>query len=211
MMKLGCMSLSYSRSFSEGRMTLETFIETAYNLGLDGIDIHTGSFASTDDAYLRDTRMRCLKRGLAISYIGISNNFGKPESELPGEVATIKRWIDVAARMGVPLVRIFAAWIPQNESEEVVWARMISCMKEVTAYGRERGVVLGLHNHNHGCVTRTGGDVLRILREVDDPYFSHILDTGQYVGSPGSSGAEGRLDPTYDFYGSIEQTAPYAI
>lgn len=211
MIKLGCMSLSYSKAMNEGRMTLESFIDTVYELGLDGIDIHTGAFASTDDAYLRDIRMRCLKRGLAISYIGISNNFGKPEAELPAEVDMVKRWIDVAERLRVPLVRIFAAWEREGESRETIWVRMIDCIKEVVAHGAEKGVVVGLHNHNHGCVTRTGDDVVRILKQVDHPYFSHILDTGQYVGSPGASGAQGRLDPAYDFYRSIETSAPYAV
>jgi sugar phosphate isomerase/epimerase len=123
----------------------------------------------------------------------------------------VKRWVDVAAFMGVPLVRIFAAWIPEGEPEEEVWARMMPCMKEVASYGEEKGVVMGLHNHNHGCVTRTGKDVRRIIDEVDSPYFSHILDTGQYVGSPGASGAGGVEDPSLDFYGSIEETAPLAV
>jgi sugar phosphate isomerase/epimerase len=70
---------------------------------------------------------------------------------------------------------------------------------------------VGLHNHNHGCVTRTGKDVIRIISEVDNPYFSHILDTGQYVGSPGASGQRGKEDPALNFYGSIEETAPLAV
>ena len=211
MMKLGCMSLSYKDQLAAGKMDLFGFIDKAYELRLDGIDIHTRAFASTDPAYLRDVRMRCLKRGLAISYIGVSNNFGKPESELKGVVDDVKHWVDVAAFMGVPLVRIFAAWIPKGEPEEQVWARMMPCMREVAAHGEEKGVVLGLHNHNHGCVTRTGKEVRRILDEVDNPYLSHILDTGQYVGSPGASGADGKEDPSLNFYGSIEETAPLAV
>ena len=133
-------------------------------LGLDGIDIHTRAFASEDPAYLRDIRMRCLQRGLAISYIGVSNNFGRPQEELPEVVADVKHWVDVAEFMGIPLVRIFAAWIPEGEPEEQVWERMMPCMEEVAAYGQEKGVVLGLHNHNHGCVTRTGKEVRKIFR-----------------------------------------------
>ena len=211
MMKLGCMSLSYQREFSAGQLDLEGFIERAYQLGLDGIDLHTGAFASTEPAYLRRLRMQALRRGLALSYIGVSSNFGKPQDQLDAEVATTKKWIDVAHYMGIPLVRVFAAWVPQGETTEAVWARMIPCLKEVAAHGEERGVVVGLHNHNHGCVTRTGKDVLRILSEVDNPYFSHILDTGQYVGSPGASGANGIEDPSLDFYGSIALTAPKAV
>jgi sugar phosphate isomerase/epimerase len=108
-------------------------------------------------------------------------------------------------------VRVFAAWIPEGDTEEAVWARMMPCLKEVASYGQEKGVVVGLHNHNHGCVTRTGKDVRRIIDEVDNPYFSHILDTGQYVGSPGASGQRGKEDPSLNFYGSIEETAPLAV
>ena len=211
MMKLGCMSLSYKDEFGSGQLTLEGFIERAYELGLDGIDIHTRAFASTEPDYLRAIRMQALKRGIALSYIGVSSNFGKPQEQLEGEVATAKEWIDVAAAMGIPLVRVFAAWIPEGDTEEAVWARMIPCLQEVAAHGEEKGVVVGLHNHNHGCVTRTGKDVRRIITQVDNPYFSHILDTGQYVGSPGASGARGQEDPSLNFYGSIEETAPLAV
>ena len=211
MMKLGCMSLSYSHQFRDGLIDLEGFIDRAYDLGLDGIDNHTRAFASTEPDYLRNIRMRCLKRGLAMSYIGVSNNFGLPKDELPGVVADVKHWVDVAEFLGIPLVRIFAAWIPEGEPEEQVWDRMMPCMEEVAAYGQEKGVVLGLHNHNHGCVTRTSKEVKRILEGVDNPYLSHILDTGQYVGSPGASGADGKEDPTLNFYGSIEETAPLAV
>ena len=211
MMKLGCMSLSYKDEFGSGQLTLEGFIERAYELGLDGIDIHTRAFASTEPDYLRAIRMQALKRGIALSYIGVSSNFGKPQEQLEGEVATAKEWIDVAAAMGIPLVRVFAAWIPEGDTEEAVWARMIPCLKEVAAHGEKKGVVVGLHNHNHGCVTRTGKDVRRIITQVDNPYFSHILDTGQYVGSPGASGARGQEDPSLNFYGSIEETAPLAV
>jgi sugar phosphate isomerase/epimerase len=211
MMKLGCMSLSYKDQFRDAKIDLEAFIDKAYGMCLDGIDLHTRAFASTEPDYLRDIRMRCLRRGLAISYIGVSNNFGRPLDELPEVVQDVKDWIDIAEFMGIPLLRVFAAWVPEGEDREDVWNRMIPCFQEVAAYGQEKGIVLGLHNHNHGCITGTGEEVLRILDEVDNPYLSHILDTGQYLGSPGSSGQRGTEDPSYNFYGSIEKTAPRAV
>jgi hypothetical protein len=53
--------------------------------------------------------------------------------------------------------------------------------------------------------------VRKILETVNNPYLSHILDTGQYVGSPGASGQRGKEDPSLNFYGSIEETAPLAV
>ena len=212
MLKLGCMSLSYKDEFAAGTLNLEEFLDRARELRLDGVDLYTGAFASEEPDYLRALRRRAVDYGLALSYIGVSSDFGvRGEEELDAQVAAAKHWIDIAAFMGIPLVRVFAAWIPEGDSEEATWARMIPCLKEVAAHGRGQGVVVGLHNHNHGCVTRTGKDVRRIIEEVDDPYFSHILDTGQYVGSPGASGQRGREDPALDFYGSIAETASLAV
>jgi sugar phosphate isomerase/epimerase len=203
MMKLGCMSLSVRDLDSDG------FIDMCYTMGLDVIEFHTSAFPDTTPETLRAVKMKCLRKGLPIGYIGISNNFGRPVAEHPEQVALIKKWIDVAAYLSVPLVRVFAAYVPKDcADEEALWPPMIHGMKEVAAHGYEKGVVVGLQNHNHGNVTRTGDDVLRLLRGVDHPYFSHILDTGQYAGSPGASG---HGDARYDCYRSMEQTVEHAV
>ncbi len=70
---------------------------------------------------------------------------------------------------------------------------------------------IGLQNHNHTNITSTGEDVLRLLKEVDHPWCTHILDTGQYLGSRGAGGfAEADLDK-HNVYQSIEKTAPRAV
>jgi hypothetical protein len=53
--------------------------------------------------------------------------------------------------------------------------------------------------------------VTRLLKDVDHPWCSHILDTGQYLGSPGASGAQAEDAKKYDVYKSIEKTAPLAV
>ena len=79
MIKVGCMSLSYKDVFPGGDMTLEDFLEKAYEMRLDGVDLHTRAFASTEDSALREVRRACHRRGLAISYLAVSNNFGKTD------------------------------------------------------------------------------------------------------------------------------------
>ena len=214
MIKVGCMSLSYkdiwNGSDSGEAMTMEGFLERAYELRLDGVDLHTSAFDETDDAALRKIRLACQERGLVVSYIGVSNNFGKTGEPLRADIDLVKTWVDTAARMGVPMVRIFAAWLPKGEPEERVWERMLGAIREAADHAAEKAVSLGLHNHNHGCVTQTGADVLRILDAVDNPYFTHILDTGQYVGSPGASGADRESAGTEQLYRSLAESAPRA-
>lgn len=212
MIKLSLQSLSYRDTFNSGELDLFGIIDKAREYRLDGIDIHFAHFASTDDAYLRKVRRACIDRGLSICYIGVSNNFGADGEELQHQIDNMKHWIDVAARVGSPMVRAFGAWIPDSESEESVWPRLVDATRQVAEYGQTRDVIVGLHNHNHGCVPATGDQVLRLLEDVDNPYYSHILDTGQYRGSPGVSlGARGVEDEAWDFYGSIAKSAPYAI
>lgn len=212
MIKLSLQSLCYRDTFKSGQIDLLRIVDRAAALRLDGIDLNSSHFASTDPAYLEDVRLRCLQRGLHICYIGVSNDFGKRGDELKGQVDLVKKWVDVAARMGVPMVRVFGAWVPQGESEESAWPRLVDATRQAVAYGRANRVALGLHNHNHGCMPATGAQVLRLLDEIDDPYYTHILDTGQYRGSPGASrGERGREDPAQDFYGSIRLSAPRAV
>jgi sugar phosphate isomerase/epimerase len=202
-MKLGCMSLSLPN------LGVDAFIDTVASLGLDVIEFHTSAFKATDPDTLRAIKMRCMRRGLPIGYLGISNDFGKPERDHPDQIALIKKWIDVAAFMSIPLVRVFAAYVPKECADEAaLWPPMVRALKEVAAYGHEKGIIVGLQNHNHGNVTRTGEDVLRLLRDVDHPYFAHIMDTGQYAGSPGASG---HGNAAYDCYRSMEQTVAHAV
>lgn len=212
MIKLSLQSLSYRDTFQSGKINLFGIIDKAYELQLDGIDIHFAHFESTDDAYLRKVRRACINRGLSICYIGVSNNFGLDGDDQRAQIDNMKHWIDVAARVGSPMVRAFGAWIPEGETEETFWPRLVDATKEVAEYGRQRDVIVGLHNHNHGCVPATGDQVLRLLQDVGNPYYSHILDTGQYRGSPGVSlGERGTEDAQWDFYGSIAKTVSRAV
>ena len=83
------------------------------------------------------------------------------------QIDDMKKWIDVASVMGIQMVRSFGGWVPEGETEESVWptdisatkevagirtTASISATKEVAEYGASKGVKVGLHNHNHGCV-----------------------------------------------------------
>ena len=212
MIKLSLQSLCYRDTFNAGEIDLFGMIDKAKEYRLDGIDIHFAHFASTDRDYLEEVRMATLKAGLHICYIGVSNNFGMEGDEQRAQIENMKKWIDVAATMGIQMVRSFGGWVPEGETEESVWPRIVSATKEVAAYGASKRVMVGLHNHNHGCAPATGDQVLKILDEVNNPYYTHILDTGQYRGSPGASlGERGVEDLQHNFYGSIEASAPRAV
>ena len=162
MIKLSLQSLSYRDTALAGKIDLLGIIARAAELRLDGIDLHGGQFESTEPGYLEEIKRAALRGGLHMCYIGASNNFGTLGAELRGQIEQVKYWVDVAQAMGVPMVRVFGGWVPDDEDEGAVWPRLIDATREATAYARSRGVVLGLHNHNHGCIPATGQQVLKM-------------------------------------------------
>ena len=84
-------------------------------------------------------------------------------------------------------------------------------LKQAGDYAEKAGVMIGLQNHNHTNIAGTGEDVARLLKDVSHPWCEHILDTGQYLGSLGASGAQADEPRRFDVYKSIERTAPLAV
>ena len=140
-------------------------------------------------------------------------NHAQEGADYDENIARLKQWIDIAATMGVPMVRTFGGWHrPGMPSEEDTIQKIIGSIKVCAAYAAEKKVLIGLHNHNHGQIPSTGEQALKILDGVASPYFVGLMDTGQWHGSPGiGEGPEGNeegtergtVDAKFDYMASI--------
>ena len=172
---------------------------------------------ATDDkarrhrAALLAVKRDCLDRGLDIPCIAISNNFARPANDLPADIQRTKTWIERAALLGAPQVRVFSG-NPATEADRAAsWDRCADGLRECAEFGAEVGVVVSLQNHNHTQIAPDGEDVLRLIRQVNHPNLGHVLDTGQYAGSPGASGfVDDDQRERHDYLASIRLTAPLA-
>jgi sugar phosphate isomerase/epimerase len=187
------------------------FIDLCAQLGLDGVDFNLSSFRSQDREHLKKIKKICLERGLSIACLGVSNDFGRPAGDQETVLKQVRQGIDAALFLGAPVVRLFAGGVRAGQAREAVWKRVVEGLRQSADYGEKAGVVIGLQNHNHNNVAATGDDVLRLLQEVNHPWCKHILDTGQYLGSLGASGAKPEDVKQHDVYKSITQTAPQAV
>jgi sugar phosphate isomerase/epimerase len=190
--------------------TIEEVLEFAYELKLDAVDLHLSGM-SRDLDYLRRVRTLCLKYGLSIGYTG-GGSFVGPVEEIERRLAQGRGDVDTTAFLGGQLLRAFARykWPESVEEQEELWGPMIASFQELSDYAREKGVCVGLQNHDNGSFAMTADQVLRILREVERENFSFIMDTGQWLGAIGSD-PRGEFDPEVDLYRDyLERTAPYA-
>ena len=186
--------------------SIEDFIRTAYDLRLDCIDFHFRAFPSTDAAYLSKIKMMCLQYGLPIGYIGMSGLFIGTAAERREHAESCREAVDLAAFLGSPIIRLFCSTMPEKNGDgDDPWPAMVSGYQEVADYAATKGIAIGLQNH-----PSTGDEMLRIRRETKRENFNFIMDTGQWVGSPGA-GPRGETDPDIDFYHFMEQTVPHAL
>lgn len=180
------------------KMDLFQFVELAADLGVAGVELT--SYFFPDDVsvdYLHRLKRRAFTLGLDISGTAVMNDFClNPGLEAEHELAHVRTWIDYAAELDAPFVRILSGnWIqgvPDNELER----RVIDRIGELLPHAEKRGVLLALENHGGG-VTTTPENLLRIVRAVPGPSFGVNLDTGNFHGP----------DP----YAEVAQVVPYAV
>lgn len=201
-MKLSLAAYSFNRLLPRGtkpgEITLDDFVDFCAKLNLDGTELTSYYFPQevTND-YLMSLKQRTFRLGLDISGTAIGNDFCLPEGEKrDAQIQLCKTWIDHAAVMGAPVIRIFAGKVAKGDTEEVALDRCVAGIDECLDYAAQKGVFLALENH--GGITATPEQLLAIVARVkDSPWFGVNFDSGNFR--------------TEDPYGDLEKIAPYAI
>ncbi len=184
-------------SGKEPKLTLADFISDCARFGLEGTELTSYYFppALTHD-YLRTLRQQCFRLGLDVSGTAVGNDFGfPPGEERLKQIAATKRWIENAAALGAPVIRIFAGHhkpdVPPAQSHSL----MVSAIEECCEHAGKFGVHLALENH--GGPTATADGLLSFVKDVQSPWFGVNLDTGNFHSE--------------DVYAEMEKVAPYAL
>lgn len=178
------------------RLSLEDFVNDCAALGLQGTELTSYYFPKDlTPEYLRSLRRHCFLMGLDVSGTAVGNDFCHPAGEKrDAEIAGVKQWVDNAAILGAPVIRIFSGH-PQGTSTEEAHKLAVSAIEECCDYAGQHGVILALENH--GGLTETPARLLSLVKDVQSPWFGVNLDTGNFRGS----------DP----YSDLAQLAPYAV
>lgn len=200
-LKTSLNAYSFNDPLSKGEMTIIDMLEFCANAGFDAVDI-TGYYFKgypqvPPDEYLFSIKRKAFSLGIEISGTGVRNDFtiaDKTKRDL--EVTLVKNWIEVAAKIGAPVIRIFAG-TQKNEgiSPEQVTEWMLKDIQTCVDYGKQHGVIIGIQNHND--FIQTAEQVIKIIQTVNSEWFGLILDTGSFR--------------QLDAYAEIEKSIPYAV
>jgi sugar phosphate isomerase/epimerase len=194
----GCCAYSYQKYFNAGSMTMESFIQKAVDLGVQGVDITTYWLKSTEPEYLTSLRHLAFKNGMSLSGIAIRTEMCQAGGAIRAEEThRIQQWVDTAELLGAPHMRVFAGNLPGGASEKQGIEWVVEAMKPACDYAAKRGITLGIENH--GGMTARASTTVEILRRVDSPYAGINLDISNF---------EGKTDD--EMYSDIRACVPFA-
>jgi sugar phosphate isomerase/epimerase len=148
------------------------------------------------DELLYSLKRHAFLNGVTITGTGVRNDFALTDaSSRRGHIQLVKDWIDVAAKLGSDMVRVFAGKeLPKGYSFDQVLQWMIPAFQECAEYGKKNGVIVGLQHHDD--FLKTADETIRVVKNVNSEWFSVILDVGSLR----------QGDP----YAEIEKLLPYA-
>jgi sugar phosphate isomerase/epimerase len=192
-------------------MSLIEFAEFAARQGFEGIDPTGYYFPGYRDRKLPEDKLvftlkrRAFDLGLGISGTGVGNNFTVADNSARAkDVQWIKDWCEVAAKMGAPVLRIFAdtqmraqTWetVSNGATREQVEEWIAADIRDCADHAAKFGVIIGVQNH--GDFLKTADDLLALVKRVDSPWCGAIVDTGYFKAA----------DP----YAEMAKAAPYAV
>lgn len=210
MLHISDYSLNYSRAISQGKMSIFDFLAQCRKLGTDAASLHIVNLPSIATGYLKKVRRAYLDNGLSMSMFTVTTNFGNPRDGERRELEKAYEAIRVGMFLGAPILRVFPGSPKDEPDRENAFKRAADAVRQVCEEGAEWGMPIGLQNHNHVHLCRTGEDVIRFFKLVNHPNLTFLLDTGQFAGSRGASGEVPPELKQTDFMESIRQTASMA-
>jgi sugar phosphate isomerase/epimerase len=217
--KLGISTYSYWH-FKTDRVPIETVIDKAAEIGVEGVDIlhrqmdipEKAPLDAPGRAYLRKLKRHAFRSGLDLICVSTHQSFVSPDAEeVTRNVEHTKKCIEIAYELGVPCLRINTGrWNVVNfdtlmanrgiepvlpgYTEEDGFKWCIDGIQRCLPKAEECGVILALENH--WGLARTPEGLLRILNSIQSPWLGALMDTGNFLEDP---------------YQKLEQIAPKTV
>jgi sugar phosphate isomerase/epimerase len=199
--------------FKPQKYPIEDVIEAAARLGFDGVEILHRQMPEESPAYLNKLKRLAFVNGLDLVMLSIHQDFVSPDAaERQRMIEHTRRCIDLAARLGIPAIRLNSGrWKTIRSFDDLMKVKgqepplagytlddafkwCIDSIAECLPAAERAGVVLAIENH-WGLTTQVDG-LLRIYNALkSSPWMGLNLDTGNFPDDP---------------YPQIERLAPHA-
>jgi len=178
------------------RIDLFQFIDFCAGHGCAGAELTSYYFPpNPTQEFLLRLKRHAFLAGVDISGTAVGNTFTHPKGpKRDAELALVKTWVDHAAILGAPHIRVFAG-DAAGQPHAVAKANCVETLKIALDYAGEKGVFLGIENH--GGIVAEPGELLDIIGQIEHPWLGVNLDSGNFH--------------TADPYADFARCAPHAV
>jgi sugar phosphate isomerase/epimerase len=198
--KLSCNLYSFNEPLRSGQTSLEQVVDFCAELGFDAVDptayYFPGHPEPPSDQYVHALKLRAFRNGLDVSGTGVRNDFTVPDAaKREADVAHVKRWVEVAEKLGAPVLRVFdGRGETRGPTREEMTGWVVEAFRTCAAHGEGHGVVIAYQNHDE--LLKTADEVLALRERVGSEWFGLNVDIGSLR--------------TGDPYEEIARLAPFA-
>jgi L-ribulose-5-phosphate 3-epimerase len=194
--RTGLVAYSYRQALQAKTMTYEDLIRLAVETGTDGLDLTVYWLPTTADDYLLPLRRLAYRNRVEIYSIGTRVRLAQPTAELRAQqLADLRKWLDVAQKLGATHVRVFGGNKPEGATLEQAIGYAVETLKQGAELAGARGLILGVEDD--GGITEFARETIAIVKGADSPWAGMNLDIGNF-----------RPPAVYD---QIEMSIPYAV
>ena len=173
----GLVAYSYRKELAAKTMTYDDLIRRIADWGVDGLDCTVYWFPDTSAEYLASLRKAAFKNGVQIYNAGVRVQLAQPTPELQrAELENIRKWVDIADRIGAGHVRVFGGNVPKGATEQQAIAWAAEVLKRGAEYAGSKGITLGVEN-DYG-LTIAAGPTAEIVKQAASPWAGVNADTG---------------------------------
>ncbi len=170
---------SFRKELESKSLTYEDLIRSCVDWDVDGLDMTVYWVPGTDPAWLANLRRLAYRCGIEIYSIAIRTELTRADpSARDAEVENIRKWVDVADRLGAGHIRVFGGTVPKTATEEQAVPWVVECLKHGADIAGSRGIILGLENH--GGICTNASRIIEMVNKVNSPWVGINLDTGNF-------------------------------
>ncbi|UOK63932.1 MULTISPECIES: sugar phosphate isomerase/epimerase family protein [Paenibacillus] len=185
-MKVGLSTYSLQQALDRKELTVPDAIRWIADQGGEHVEIVPMGFSLIDNPELIDEIKAVAKEvGIDISNYAIGANFAVQEDAeaLEQEIQNVMRHVDVAAALGVKLMRHDVAFRPAPEGTvaqfEIDLPELVKACQRIADYAAGFGITTSVENH--GYYVQSSERIQRLLHETARSNFKTTLDVGNFL------------------------------
>lgn len=175
-MKICVSSYSFSQYISAGKLNFVSVLDQAKELGFDGIEYSSdkktiGPYVDAIVAHAKEIDMPIVCYLTGADFV---------TRDFEGEVARLCGEVDIAAALGVQLMRHDTMGaMPAGKTVEDVLPIIAEGCRRVTEYAKTKGIRTMVENH--GLIMQDSARVVALYCAVNNANFSLLADMGNFM------------------------------